>query len=188
MGSLNNNNTTTWRISLTENERKMNVARFYKAMEYINDKLTQTDQQQNLEKAKMWEIEYFEQASSKICYYQLSADRVNSLKLKLQREIESKNILFNIHDNLEENEKHWYERRTKEEINENFIYRGNVKVVNNNYLDVFFEVPEKYWLEYINKHNNNKIINEELYGHILEKEYTEMIYYSYYIVKRYFTQ
>ena len=182
MGSLNNNNTNTWRISLTEDERKMNIARFYKAMEYINNNLTQIGQQQNLEKAKMWEIEYFEQATSKTHYYQLSADRLNSFKTQVNLHLQQRQ------QQHEENEKQWYERRTKGEINENFKYHGNVKVIDNKYLDVFFEVPEQYWLDFINKHNHTKIINEEFHGHILEKEYTYMIYYSYYIVKRYFIQ
>jgi hypothetical protein len=173
------NNTNTWRISLTEDERKINVARFYKAMEYVNN-LTQTDQQlnlENLEKAKMCEIEYFEQATSKTHYYQLIADRVNSFKTQVSLHLQQR-------QQREENEKQWYERRTKGEINENFKYHGNVKVIDNKYLDVFFEVPEQYWLDFINKHHT-KIINEEFHGHILEKEYTRMIYYSYYIVKRY---
>jgi hypothetical protein len=176
------NNTNTWRISLTEDERKINVARFYKAMEYVNN-LTQTDQQhnlENLEKAKICEIEYFEQATSKTYYYQLIADRLNIFKTQVSLHLQQRQ-----QQQHEENEKQWYERRTEGEINENFKYHGNVKVIDNKYLDVFFEVPEEYWLDFINKHNHTKIINEEFHGHILEKEYTYMIYHSYYIVKRY---
>jgi hypothetical protein len=111
---------------------------------------------------------------------------------------EIKNLLYNS-ENIEEHiniENPWYKKRTRKEISENFEYYMH-KEVDNKYLDVYFEVPKRYWDDFKNKQKNrhSKIINKEFYGHILEKEYTTGDYrecetspylkYIYYIVKRY---
>ena len=70
-----------------------------------------------------------------------------------------------------ENEVTWYKRRTEEEIKEKYEYYGVIK--DGIYFDVFFMVPEQYWVDFKNKQKDhyNELINKEFYGYILEKVY-----------------
>jgi hypothetical protein len=81
---------------------------------------------------------------------------------------ETENISYNMSI---ENKVIWYKRRTEEEIKEKFEYYGVVK--DDIYYDVYFKVPEQYWVDLKNKQKDHKIeiINKEFYGYILEKVY-----------------
>jgi len=83
MPSFNNiENNCTWYHSLKDEDRKQNVARFYKALELIDGDLTPD---QRLELAKEWEIGIFERATSKENYEHLYNDKMRCLRSQLQR-------------------------------------------------------------------------------------------------------
>src|SRR6185369_16470558 len=88
MSTFNNNNdggknnNREWAYSLQEDERRQNVVRFYKALQYIDNGFSD---ELRLSHAKHWETEAFEKAPSKTGYDHFIGEKFKNLTKHIQR-------------------------------------------------------------------------------------------------------